>query len=133
MKKKQQQQTTYEYTTISPSLSHLWPSLVHRDHKHVHNCSFPLNVSQYTQQSPTLFPVFVHTHHSAGFFKKSQFVPLKIHHSSAVMFIRPLPVALQRAARNHSRALIIQQGCDAAADLREVRERVREMWRGRKW
>lgn len=39
-----------------------------------------------------------------GFIKNSQFVPLKIHHSSAVAFIRPLPVALQRAARNHSRA-----------------------------
>lgn len=64
-----------------------------------------------------------------GFIKNSQFVPLKIHHSSAVTFIRPLPVALQRAARKHSRALIIRQGHDAAADLREVRESERDVER----
>ncbi len=69
---------------------------------------------------------FMCTHTIRLGFLKIQFVPLKIHHSSAVMFIRPLPVALQRAARNHSRALIIQQGRDAAADLREVRERCGE-------
>jgi len=82
----------------------------------------------HTQPSATLFPLCAHTIW-LGFIKNSQFVPLKIHHSSAVTFIKPLPVALQRAARKHSGALIIRQGRDSAADLREVRESERDVER----